>query len=144
MIGINLAQLTAPNTTAGSTLWKVEFPSLKIVSYCTGATKLANAWLFQLLSSFNPAYGTGSKFRLLVAAPLIREMNTAAVSSAIASEINALEERFKALQERSGQNTPLNELLQTAEILNIDVVGTSATVRCRLVSQANTPVYIEV
>lgn len=144
MIGLNLAELTEPQAFSGNVLWKVTFPSVKVVTWCTGATKLANAWLFQMLSSYNPTYKTGSEFRKLVAAPLVRQISSTQTATAIASEITLLEERFKALQLASGQALPPEELLKSAAVLRINVVDTEAIVECQLISQANVPVFLEV
>ncbi len=144
MIGLNLAELVNPKSDGSSVLWQVTFPSVKVVTWCTGATRLANAWLFQLLSSYNPTFKTGSKFRQLVAAPLVRELSSAQVSGAIASEIAQLQERFQALQAASGQTIPPEELLKSASILRISVTGTNAVVEAQLISQANVPVYLEI
>jgi hypothetical protein len=143
MIGLNLTKITDVSSTEGTGTYKIEFPSLKVVSYCSGASKLANSYLFNLLSKYQPENGVGSNFRILIASPIISTVNKEFALTLISDELDALKTRFIALQNATEKDLPPIEKLKNIVIdsITIDLVA-GVTIYATLTTEANTQAYI--
>jgi hypothetical protein len=145
MDGLALTVPALLNKTPDGSLWSIPFPTkLNVISKCSGATRLAFKYLYNLLSSFNPSTGCGSSFRALIASAIISEEDTAYTTTFVASELFRLEERFLAFQAIDTQDVPDNEKLKQAEIIKISVVDTSVQILIKLTTVAGTIAYVEV
>lgn len=144
MIGLNLTkpELVASGPSAGLYLFK--YKTIKVLNYCSGLTKLANSYIFNLLSSYNPETGTGSNFRRLATSPIIHGTSKDFAVIMITEELDSLKQRFRAFQKNSGQVLPAKELLRDAQILGIEVSGTGAIVRMRLENEEGNAAFVEV
>lgn len=144
MIGANLAVLVNTVNNVQISVWRFTFPSLKIISGCSGATKLANVYLFNLLSDYDVTTGVGCNFRKLIAAPLVRDSDKGLALVMLTDDLESLKQRVIALQARSGQQTPDNELLKEAQLLGIDITTEGVAISMKLISKAGTTAFVEV
>jgi hypothetical protein len=144
MIGLNLTKLEDISTSTSPGTFLFTYPTVRVISYCSGATKLANSYLFNLLSKYDEKTGIGSNFRLLIAAPIVSQYTKDFVLVLITDELAALQSRFIAIQNQE-KGLPAIEKLKKAEILNIEIDEINGvTIRAQLTTEAGTTAYVVV
>jgi hypothetical protein len=143
MIGLNLTKLEDASSSFGAGVYRFTFPSIKVISYCTGATRLANAYIFNLLSKYNATTGCGSIFRSLIATPILSTYSKDFALVLVSDELAALKGRFLAIQNAGEPNRPPIERLKNVEIkkISVDLVN-GVEITAILTTEAGTNAYI--
>ena len=116
-VGLNLAKLTP----LVDRRFKVNFKTVFNISGASGITNLANRYLFFILSAYNPVDKTGSKLTQLLGSAVIHRSDIEATSLEIHDTIDDATERFKTFEAEAPQPPSLDESLDSANILAIDI-----------------------
>lgn len=116
MIGleIGLGKLNKDNN------YTITFGDLANLGAVEGLTNLANAFLFFILSSFNPDTQIGSNLLKRIRDGVLYKDNVEATVLEIHDDISDASNRFKAMQAKALNIDP-SEKLKEARILNIDI-----------------------
>jgi hypothetical protein len=126
-------------------LYRVEFGSINNITIVTGITKLAYEVIFGFLSSYNALSKVGSFFPKLIGGNLFVQDKTDAILT-VTNELLSFEKRFKAFQSSNSQNIPLDELLESFEVVDIDVIVEEQKVKVlmKILNKLGQLVHIEV
>lgn len=145
VIGLGLGKVKETDPINGSRAYNVSYGSVKDIHVTTGMTQLANTFLFNLLSKYNPKTGVGSNFKNLIASPLFSQISLSEATLLLTNEVVNLEKRMISTQ-RKEENLTSDSRLQKIEILSIDVDLSTQTaiIEIRLINQANENVYLKV
>lgn len=108
--------------------FSVIFDTVYNIKPVSGITKLVNAYIWFLLSSYNSKYKTGSKLPTKLVSALISSKDNERVALEITDDIIDANERFKYFQSESYTDLPLDELLEDARILGITTDPVKGTV----------------
>lgn len=108
--------------------FSVIFETIQNIKPASGVTKLVNAYVWFILSSYNSTTKTGSKLPARLASALISSKDNERVAIELTDDIIEANERFKYFQSESYTDLPNDELLDDARILGITTDPNTGTI----------------
>lgn len=108
--------------------YDIEFKGLRTSTPVDGLTNMANAWVFFLLSTYNPETKIGSNLTKRLKDGILYKKNMDATIIEIEDDVKDAEKRFKAFQAES-PNIPDNEKLSSVKILGISIDKLTQTIK---------------
>lgn len=144
MIGLNLVSLKAKPS--DPSIYNINFETVDNIKLVEGLTKLANSFIFNLLSSYSSLTKVGSDFKLYVAAPLLYEQDFQLASVQLAEELKKVEKRFLEAQNKPTLDIPKKERLLKAVVkeINLDMSTREVTIRIELWNELGEKATIEI
>lgn len=140
MIGLGVAELEL-----GERNYNIVFKDPENIKYVQGLTNLADVVIFNVLSSYDPVTGRGSKIPTLIGNMLLDTSgNTSIAKLQLTEEVIALELRIKAFQDlESGLST--DERLGQLDILQVTVDSSASRgiISIRIVAMSGNVAYVE-
>jgi GTP:adenosylcobinamide-phosphate guanylyltransferase len=113
-------------------LFDVPFGTVFDIEGAEGVTKLANDIIYFLLTTYNEDTNVGTKLKSLITTPLVIQSDLNLIRVRIVDEVADAVVRFKAFQAEHILTLPLEEQLQEARIISIDVDTSSSSVLVQL------------
>lgn len=119
--GLLLAALRLVDSTTELNRYEFVFDTVQNIQIGKGLSRLASDYIFFLFSGYDLTTGVGSNIKQLMGAPILRATDKNLAVVQIADEVDSTTERFKALQLRTKNPPPQEEVLASVRIVSITV-----------------------